>query len=57
MDIAASTIRKWKNKSTWWKPVLHEVRNSKQEELDGKLTNIIMQGADELEDRIQNGNI
>jgi len=57
MDIAASTIRKWKNKSTWWKPVLHEVRKAKQEELDGKLTNIIMQGADELEDRIQNGNV
>mgnify|MGYP003655931988 CR=1 FL=1 len=55
-DIPASTIRKWKNQSTWWKPVLHEVRKSKQEELDAKLTNIIMEGTDQLADRIINGN-
>tara|TARA_R110000850_G_C9889394_1_gene458692 strand:+ start:83 stop:715 length:633 start_codon:yes stop_codon:yes gene_type:complete len=55
-DIPASTIRKWKNQSAWWKPVLHEVRKAKQEELDAKLTNIIMEGTDQLADRIINGN-
>ena len=55
-EIPASTIRKWKNYSAWWKPVLHEVRKSKQEELDAKLTNIIMEGTDQLSDRILNGN-
>jgi len=55
--IPASTIRKWKNTTSWWKPVLHEVRKSKQEELDAKLTSIIMEGADKLEDRVRNGNI
>ena len=29
--IPASTIRKWKNTTSWWKPVLHEVRKAKQE--------------------------
>ena len=55
--IPASTIRKWKNTTSWWKPVLHEVRKAKQEELDAKLTSIIMEGADKLEDRVRNGNI
>tara|TARA_R110002020_G_scaffold2465_2_gene11548 strand:- start:531 stop:1178 length:648 start_codon:yes stop_codon:yes gene_type:complete len=55
--IPASTIRKWKNTTSWWKPVLHEVRKAKQEELDAKLTSIIMEGAEKLEDRVRNGNI
>ena len=55
--IPASTIRKWKNTTSWWKPVLHEVRKAKQDELDAKLTSIIMEGADKLEDRVRNGNI
>ena len=55
--IPASTIRKWKNTTSWWKPVLHEVRKAKQDELDAKLTSIIMEGAEKLEDRVRNGNI
>ena len=55
--IPASTRRKWKNTTSWWKPVLHEVRKAKQEELDAKLTSIIMEGAEKLEDRVRNGNI
>jgi len=55
--IPASTIRKWKNTTSWWKPVLHEVRKAKQDQLDAKLTSIIMEGADKLEDRVRNGNI
>ena len=55
--IPASTIRKWKNTTSWWKPVLHEVRKAKQDQLDAKLTSIIMEGAEKLEDRVRNGNI
>lgn len=53
----ASTIREWKNNSTWWKPLLTEVRKAKQDELDGKLTDIIMAGTEALRDRLENGNV
>lgn len=53
----AVTIRHWKNNSKWWKPVLAEVRKAKNEELDAKLTDVIMCGVEQLRDRMENGNV
>lgn len=56
VPVPASTIRMWKNTHGWWKTVLSEVRRAKQDELDAKLTAVIMKGVDELNDRVENGN-
>ena len=55
--IPYDSIRYWKNKSSWWKELVRQVRKAKQEELDGALTGIIMSGVDQLQDRITHGNI
>jgi hypothetical protein len=55
--VPATTIRSWKNTATWWKPVMTEVRKAKNEELDAKLTNIIMTGAEQMADRLEHGNV
>jgi len=55
--VPAATIRDWKNNAVWWKPVLTAVRKAKQEELDSKLTDIIMVGTEQLKDRLEHGNV
>ena len=55
--IHRDTVRYWKNKSSWWKELVRHVRKSKQEELDGALTGVIMSGVVQLQDRVTNGNI
>jgi len=54
--VPKSTIAYWRTKTNWWQPLIEEVRKAKNEELDAKLTSIIHKSADELEDRVKNGN-
>ncbi len=56
LDVPASTIRAWKVRTNWWKPVMEDIRRAKQEELDSKLTAIIHKATEQLEDRVENGN-
>jgi hypothetical protein len=53
--IPASTVRAWML-DPWWKELSREVRKAKQDELDAKLTGIIMKATVQLEDRVDNGN-
>ncbi len=55
--VPAATIRDWKNNAVWWKPVTTQVRKAYNEELDSKLTDIIMTGAEQLKDRLEKGNV
>jgi len=52
--IPGRTIRSWTGQD-WWKELVREVRKAKQDELDSKLTKIIMTASDKLEDRVLNG--
>ena len=52
--IPSRTIRKWTGEE-WWKTLVQEVRKAKQDELDAKLTNIIMVAGEKLADRVENG--
>ena len=54
--VPSSTIRMWKQEA-WWKPVMTAVRKGKNDELDSKLTDIIMAGTEQLKDRVENGNV
>ena len=52
--VPAATIRYWYRLS-WWKELVMVLRRAKQEELDAKLTGIIMDASEELQDRVKNG--
>ena len=53
--IPPATIRWWKTESSWWPELLKEVRKAHAEELDGLQTNLIHKSAQELADRLENG--
>jgi hypothetical protein len=55
-NIPSSTIRWWKNRTVWWKELVRQIRKSKQDELDGMLTGILIKGAEQLAERIEHGN-
>lgn len=52
--VPAPTIRYW-YKTPWWKELVTVIRLAKQDELDAKLTGIIMDATEELSDRVRNG--
>mgnify|MGYP001583285903 CR=1 FL=1 len=54
--IPAYAVVFWKNKTTWWKELTRQIRKTKQDELDGMLTGLIMGGVEALQDRVKNGN-
>ena len=54
--ILPGTIGEW-SKTPWWKSLSAVIRKHRQDELDAKLTTIIHSAADQLDDRITNGNI
>jgi hypothetical protein len=54
--IPAPTIRYW-YAQPWWKELVKVIRYAKQEELDAKLTGIIMDAAEQIHDRVQNGDV
>lgn len=56
IGIPKASIYQWKRHSPWWKELVRQVRKSKQDELDGMLTGLIMDGAVQLRDRVANGN-
>jgi hypothetical protein len=53
--IKASTIRWWKNQSSWWNAVMSQVRRDKQDELDGQFTTLLDKVMNNLEDRLEHG--
>lgn len=55
-NIPASTIRWWKNESSWWGDVMQDCRRQKQDELDAKFTDLVHTAIGELEDRVKIGN-
>lgn len=54
--ISEAAIKWWRRRSRWWPELIRQIRKSKQEELDGMLTGLIMDGVEELKDRVKNGN-
>ena len=56
LGIPAATVRYWMQQP-WWTDLLRQVKKAYQEELDGKLTRIIHKSVQQLEDRVENGNI
>ena len=53
--IPSATIRYWKASAPWWPDTIAKLRKQKQDELDGRLTKVIHQAVDEIEDRLSNG--
>lgn len=53
--VPLMTISDWKNKTEWWEPAVRECRKRKQDELDGKLTEIIDNALEQVTDRVLNG--
>ena len=49
------TVSEWKNKSTWWPDAYMAVKKEKNEEMDSTMTTIIHTAANEILDRLQNG--
>jgi len=45
----------WRTKSVWWSEIVDKYRKQKQDELDGQLTHLINRSAEEIRDRINNG--
>jgi hypothetical protein len=56
-QVPKATIAAWCNKSNWWKPLTTQIRKANDEELDAKMTGIIHKSADQLNDRVENGNL
>jgi len=56
-QVPRDTIAAWCNKSNWWKSLTTQIRKANDEEFDAKVTGIIHKSADQLEDRIENGNL
>jgi len=56
-QVPRDTIAAWCNKSSWWKPLTTQIRKANDEELDAKMTGIIHKSADQLNDRVENGNL
>jgi transposase-like protein len=56
VGVPKATLYHWVKKP-WWKKLVRQVRIAKQDELDSKLTGVIMAAADQLKDRVENGNI
>lgn len=54
--VPVGTIRQWKNRpAPWWDECLTYCRNVLRDKADGRLTGLMHALADELEDRIRNG--
>lgn len=53
--VPLMTISDWRNKTEWWVPAVAECRKRKQDEIDGKLTEIIDSALEQVTDRIRNG--
>ena len=53
--LRQETIWDWKNNSQWWDSILTKVRKEKQDELDAKLSGLIHEASQQIEDRILNG--
>ena len=56
LGIPDKTLYRWV-KEPWWEPLVKKVRDAKQDELDGRLTQVITQGVEGLLDRIENGDV
>jgi len=54
-EIPIDTIRHWKYRAGWWDQAVHAVMAVKNEELDHRLTDMIDNAVDSLQDRLQNG--
>lgn len=54
LGIAASTVRAWKRQE-WWDQIDAQVRKRRGKELDVKMTNILHNAMEEIEDRLVNG--
>lgn len=55
--VPKETIRSWSKNAEWWPHVSSGIRQTLQAELDGRFTGLLHQSADEIEDRLENGDI
>ena len=55
LDIPPTTMKNWRERSTWWDDIALKNKKDKQVELDNKLTETIHKTIDQLNDRLNNG--
>lgn len=55
LEIAESTIRWWAAEASWWPDLMKVLRKEKDEELDAMQTDMIHKSAEELQDRLDQG--
>lgn len=55
--VPKATIRHWSKNAEWWPTVSEGIRKTLQAELDGRWTGLLHLAADEIEDRLENGDI
>jgi hypothetical protein len=53
--LSTQLMSEWKNRATWWPDAYAAVKVQKQEEMDGVMTSIIHLAAEEVVDRLLNG--
>lgn len=56
LGVPSPTIRYWMQRP-WWAELKAHIRKAKNEELDAKLSKVIHTAVNELQDRVENGNI
>lgn len=55
--VPRDIIKRWSKEAEWWNPVSSGIRMSLQAELDARYTNLLHKAADEIEDRLDHGDI
>ena len=55
--IPQQTISEWKNNAAWWNPLLSEVRSHVQAGICAEVTGIFRKSLDQLNERLDNGDV
>lgn len=53
--VPAGTILTWRKNSAWWPVLTQQIKKDRDEELDLKITQTLHKAADEIADRLENG--
>ena len=53
--VPATTIRSWARSAVWWKQAVKELREEKNDKLDGKITRVMDKVLTALEERLEHG--
>ena len=54
--VAYATIQDW-TKQDWWAPAVDRIRSQYQEELEARISSALFKALDQLDDRLNNGDV